>query len=102
MPRALRDSYIHRARIADLTLLGVRPDAGRSGDMVRRRVRGRDLHVQVFQTADAIAPRGKRQVLLRIRFRRITEDFVELVPRSFTEVFIHRTVRRLIGETWPN
>jgi hypothetical protein len=57
--------------------------------------------VQVFRAA-GLAPRGKRQVVLRIRFRGITEDFVELVPRSFTELHIHSAVRRLIDEAWPS
>jgi hypothetical protein len=61
---------------------------------------GETYTVQVF-TAAGLAPRGKRQVLLRIRFRGMTEDFVEMVPRSFTEVFIHTAVRRLISEAWP-
>jgi len=63
---------------------------------------GETYTVQVFPAVGAIAPRGKRQVLLQIRFRGMTEDFIELVPRSFTEVFIHRTVRRLIDEAWPS
>lgn len=56
--------------------------------------------VQVFPAA-GVAPRGKRQVVLRIRFRGTTEDFLELVPRSFTELFIHTAVHRLVGEAWP-
>jgi len=52
--------------------------------------------------AVGLAPRGKRQVVLRIRFRGLTEEFVELVPRSFTELYIHSAVRRLIDEAWPS
>jgi hypothetical protein len=73
------------------------PEASYEGEYA-----GEIYTVQVFPVAGAIAPRGKRQVLLRIRFRGITEDLVELVPRSFTEVFIHTAVRRLIGEAWPS
>jgi hypothetical protein len=38
---------------------------------------GETFTVQVFAAA-GVAPRGERQVLLRIRFRGITEDFVGL------------------------
>ena len=46
--------------------------------------------------------RGKRHVLLRIRYRGKTEDFVEEVPRAFTEIYIRTVVRRLIAEYWPS
>jgi hypothetical protein len=62
---------------------------------------GQDYTVQVMPAAD-VAPRGKQHVVLRIRFRGITEDFSELIPRSFTEGFIHTRVRLLIADTWPS
>ena len=62
---------------------------------------GQNYTVQVLPTAD-VAPRGKRHVVLRIRFRGATEDFVELIPRTLTEAFIHTTVRGLIADTWPS
>jgi hypothetical protein len=61
---------------------------------------GQDYTVQVIPAAD-VAPRGKQHVVLRIRFRGITEDFNELTPRAFTEKFIHTALRRLIATTWP-
>lgn len=62
---------------------------------------GETYTVQVFAAA-GVAPRGKREALLRIRFRGITEDFVEFVPRSFTEPYIHTAARRLIADAWPS
>jgi hypothetical protein len=62
---------------------------------------GDDVYtVQVLPTEGAV-PRGKRKVLLRIRYQGRTEDFVETVPRAFTELYIRTVVRRLIAEYWP-
>jgi hypothetical protein len=57
--------------------------------------------VQVFPTESRAVSRGKQQVLLRVRYRGRTEDFVEMVPRSFTELAVHTIVRRLISDRWP-
>jgi hypothetical protein len=58
--------------------------------------------VQVLPAVAGAAPKGKRNVLLRIRFREQTHDFIEQVPRSYSEVYIRDVVRRLIAEYWPS
>ena len=75
---------------------GNRPEAAYDGEH-----EGDTYTVQIFPTETKAAPRGKRQVMLRVRYRRRTADFVEVVPRSFTEPFLHTLVRRLIDERWP-
>ena len=62
---------------------------------------GETYTVQVIPTETKGVARGKRQVVLRIRYRGRTEDVVELVPRAFTEPAVHTIVRRLIAEQWP-
>jgi hypothetical protein len=63
---------------------------------------GEDVYtVQVLGVEGVAVSKGKRQVLLRIRFRGKTQDFVEEVPRQFTELYVRTVVRRLIAEYWP-
>jgi hypothetical protein len=64
---------------------------------------GEDVYtVQVLPMETGAVPKGKRQVLLRIRFRGTTQDVVEEVPRHFTELYVRNMVRRLIAEYWPS
>jgi hypothetical protein len=58
--------------------------------------------VQVFPAVAGAAKRGKRHLLLRVRYRGKTQDFVEEVPRSYTELYIRTVGRRLIAEYWPS
>ncbi len=63
---------------------------------------GEDVYtVQVLPLDVGAVPKGKRQVLLRIRFRGKTQDVVEEVPRHFTELYVRKMVRRVIAEYWP-
>ena len=61
---------------------------------------GETYTVVVIPTETLGAPRGKRRVVLRTRYRGRTEDFVELVSRTFTERSVHTLVRRLIAQEW--
>jgi hypothetical protein len=80
-----------------LSQQGNGPDAGYDGE-----VGDETYTVQVFPAVAGAAKRGKRRVLLRVRYRGKTQDFVEEVPRSYTELYIRTVVRRLIAEYWPS
>ena len=54
--------------------------------------------VQVLPSGTAEGTR--REVVPRVRFRGRTENFPEVVPRSFTETYIHDVVHRLLDKHW--
>lgn len=54
--------------------------------------------VQVLPAGNVEAT--QRAVVLRVRFRGRTENFPEIIPRSFTEAYIHEVVHRLLAKHW--